>query len=198
MIYAERMSPSRMVAMAMVVLIHLLVGYVFISGLALRVISQASEDLKTFDVAIPEPPAEAPPAPPPPQGTAEAEPVVAPTPRVPAPSAAPSMSTGEARSTPSGQSARSATLRRGSFDNDRDYPDSARRREEQGTVRVSYTIAADGRVTSCNVVASSGSSALDTTTCRIIRNRFRFSPAMDSNGNPVPETKSQSVRWQLN
>jgi protein TonB len=107
------------------------------------------------------------------------------------------MSAGEARSTTGGPLATSATLRSGAFHNERDYPGAARRAEEQGTVRVSYTIGLDGRVTNCTVTASSGSRSLDTTTCRILERRFRYSPARDSSGNPVSQTKSQSVSWQL-
>ena len=40
-------------------------------------------------------------------------------------------------------------------------------------------------MTDCSVTSSSGSSALDQATCRILRSRARFTPARDSSGNPT-------------
>jgi protein TonB len=82
--------------------------------------------------------------------------------------------------------------------NPEDYPASAQRAEEQGTVRVRLDVGANGRVTSCTVSSSSGSSALDAATCRILRSRARFTPARDSNGNPAPDTiTSPPITWRL-
>lgn len=78
-----------------------------------------------------------------------------------------------------------------------DYPQSAIRNGEQGTTGVTLTIGPDGRVSSCDVTASSGSSALDNATCNIIRRRTRFEPARDEAGNPVSDTVTQRIRWEL-
>lgn len=78
-----------------------------------------------------------------------------------------------------------------------DYPPSAARNEEEGTTGVRITIGADGRVSSCDVIASSGSSSLDTTTCSIIQRRARFVPARDEAGNAVSDTYTQRIRWSL-
>jgi protein TonB len=80
---------------------------------------------------------------------------------------------------------------------DSDYPESAIDREEQGTVAVRLTIGTNGRVTACSVTQSSGSRTLDSTTCRIAQQRGRYTPAMDSNGNPTTGTDSARVTWRL-
>jgi TonB family protein len=80
---------------------------------------------------------------------------------------------------------------------DEDYPASALRAGEQGTVRYRLEIGANGRVTGSAVTVSSGSAALDSTTCRLLRSRARFTPARDGNGNPVPDTAEGAVVWRL-
>lgn len=80
---------------------------------------------------------------------------------------------------------------------DEDYPASAVRAGEQGTVRFRLGVGADGRVTDCTILSSSGSSALDSTTCRLVRSRARFTPARDKTGSPVPDTVESSVTWSL-
>jgi TonB family protein len=78
-----------------------------------------------------------------------------------------------------------------------DYPPGALRAEEQGTVAFDATIGADGRVTSCTVTSSSGSTSLDEATCRLITRRARFTPAKDAAGNPISSTYSSRFRWEL-
>ena len=182
-------------AVAAVVGIHAFLAYAFITGLAYTVVQQISPELKTFDVVEPAPPAEEPA--PEPQAAENPSPVeVSPS---PVPTRANPLSTAPTRGPASqgGAAAASARLLRGHFNNETDYPDRARSREEQGMVRVSYTVGADGRVSNCTVVQSSGSSSLDSTTCRIIQRRYRYAPARDAAGNPVSTTITTSVNWQL-
>jgi protein TonB len=84
-----------------------------------------------------------------------------------------------------------------SYVSDADYPTSAIRAEEQGTTRFRLTVGPDGRVTGCTVTGSSGSSALDSATCRLMKSRARFTPARDSSGNPTSDTVSNAIRWIL-
>ena len=59
MAYADqKMSAGRIWSIVIVALLHALLGYAFVSGLAMRVIEKAREDLKTFDVEEPLPPEE--------------------------------------------------------------------------------------------------------------------------------------------
>lgn len=80
---------------------------------------------------------------------------------------------------------------------DEDYPASAIRAGEQGIVRYRLDIGPNGRVTSCTITASSGSAALDSTTCRLLRSRARFTPARDSSGQPVNDTADGAITWRL-
>jgi protein TonB len=84
-----------------------------------------------------------------------------------------------------------------SYVSDADYPAAAIRSEEQGTTRFRLAVGPDGRVRDCTVTGSSGSSALDSATCRIMRARARFTPARDGNGNPAPDTVANAIRWVL-
>jgi protein TonB len=78
-----------------------------------------------------------------------------------------------------------------------DYPSDARRARAQGDTLVSMTIGPDGRVANCMVTASSGSSALDVASCRILRQRARYSPARDAAGNPTTGRDSGRITWRL-
>ena len=78
-----------------------------------------------------------------------------------------------------------------------DYPAAAIRAEAEGTTRFTLAIGANGRVTDCTVTGSSGNSALDNTTCRILRSRARYTPARDSSGNPISGQDRGSVTWRL-
>ena len=80
---------------------------------------------------------------------------------------------------------------------DDDYPAVAMRGDEEGTTRYRIEIGPDGRVSRCTITGSSGSNALDQTTCRIVRARTRFAPARDSRGRPVPDTREGEVTWRM-
>jgi protein TonB len=75
-----------------------------------------------------------------------------------------------------------------------DYPASAIRAGAQGITTVSIQIGVDGRVTGCSVTASSGNSALDSTTCSLVQRRYRYAPAT-RNGQPVASSSTQSISW---
>lgn len=79
----------------------------------------------------------------------------------------------------------------------RDYPRGLSRAGLGGSVTVALEIGADGRVTDCAVTGSSGLAELDATTCRLIRARFRYRPATDAAGNPVPGRAAWRQDWWL-
>ena len=89
-----------------------------------------------------------------------------------------------------------ARLLRGRID-DGDYPRTAYRARIGGTVIARLRIAADGRVGDCTVTRSSGNAALDETTCRLIRQRFRYEPARDAAGNAVSSETGWRQTWWL-
>jgi len=78
-----------------------------------------------------------------------------------------------------------------------DYPAAALRNNEQGRVQFILDIGADGRVTTCAVTETSGSATLDSTTCRIMRSRPRYTPARNALGRPVADRDRGAVRWAL-
>ena len=78
-----------------------------------------------------------------------------------------------------------------------DYPVEALRNDEQCTVGFRLQVGSDGKPTGCSIVSSSGSSSLDSTTCRIMMERARFEPARDARGRAVPDQSSGRIRWVL-
>ena len=78
-----------------------------------------------------------------------------------------------------------------------DYPADAIRRAEEGTTGFRLEVGPDGRVTGCTVTASSGSAALDETTCRLMTTRPRFEAARDRQGRPTTAAVNARIRWSL-
>jgi len=76
-----------------------------------------------------------------------------------------------------------------------DYPESAFRDNAGGTVAVLYTVGVDGRVHDCRVTQSSGRADLDAATCDALVRRFRYKPARDAYGRPVPERIGRDQTW---
>jgi protein TonB len=208
------MSGNRIVALIIVAIIHLAVGYALITGLAYSSIRKAIERVTTVDVETPPPPTETPPppppdkmpppppivAPPPPINIAVAPPaittvreapppppVIIPVARPPAPPPPPPPQ--QANPTPKGRPQNWVT--------NNDYPSRALREEEQGTTRFSVSVNTEGRVASCTVTGSSGHDDLDQAVCRLITSRARFNPAKDSNGQPMTGTWASSFRWEI-
>ena len=80
---------------------------------------------------------------------------------------------------------------------DLEYPAAALNAREEGTTTADLAIAADGRVTGCTIVSSSGSATLDAETCRLALLRARAAPAVGPNGDPVSGTGRVRVRWAI-
>lgn len=80
---------------------------------------------------------------------------------------------------------------------DSDYPRAASRAQVGGTVVAHFDVGTEGRVSNCRVVQSSGNADLDETTCRLIEKRFRYQPATDAQGRPVPTVAGWRQDWWL-
>ena len=78
-----------------------------------------------------------------------------------------------------------------------DYPDGPYRRRIGGTVHLRFTGAPTGRVSDCAVTRSSGSRELDSVTCRLIQQRFRYRPARDAEGRPIAERVVGEHVWEV-
>ena len=197
------MSTRKMVSIGLVLLLHALLGYAFITGLAFNVVKKVVVDLKTFDVneaapppppppdiKLPPPPVVAPPpmvqiqAPPPPVVTvAPPPPPAAPPPPAPPPVIQP------VRASPKGKMQDLVTAD--------DYPSASLRNNEEGVTRYRLDVGSDGKVVSCTVTGSSGHPALDDAACRLLTRRARFNPATNSSGEKVASVWSASVKWVI-
>ncbi|MBI3246326.1 MAG: energy transducer TonB [Deltaproteobacteria bacterium] len=76
------------------------------------------------------------------------------------------------------------------------YPMLARRRGEQGTVLLRVRVRADGSVAEAEVKQSSGSTLLDDTALRTVRDSWRFTPAR-LNGMPMESWVEVPIRFVL-
>ena len=78
-----------------------------------------------------------------------------------------------------------------------DYPSEALRNNESGTVGALVWVEITGRISTCAIIESSGSTALEQTTCDILKRRSRFAPAKDAAGKAVRAPMFTRIRWLL-
>lgn len=221
MAYSDQAPGSRRIAtIAGVAVIHGLLGFAFVTGMATNFVGEVTRTLTTTNVPVDVPPP--PDTPPPPEQTAtapsSASSITAVVPRVPTPAASSIVSVDllpapplpfppahievappppPASLVPSKASGVRALGNRNSWIITDDYPAAALRAEDEGVVSLSVQVGSDGRVSGCSIVASSGSAALDSAACRLYQRRARFEPARDDAGNAVATSYSDRVRWQL-
>ena len=71
-----------------------------------------------------------------------------------------------------------------------DYPVPEGGREARfgQSVTIAMTVGVDGRASNCRVVKPSNDPVADRVTCELAVERFRFEPARDARGDPVPAT----------
>ena len=199
-----QMSTRKMAAIVLMVVLHAIIGYAFITGLAFNVIKKTVVDLKTFDVnEAPPPPPPPPPKvnlPPPPvtvtppivQIQTVAPPVIVappPPPVIVAPPPPPPVIHAEVRASPRGKMQDLVTSD--------DYPSASLRNNEEGVTRYRLDVGADGKVIACTATGSSGHPALDETTCKLLQRRARFNPAKNSSGEAVASVWNGAVRWRI-
>lgn len=214
MAYADQqMSGNKVTAFIIVALIHIVVGYALVTGLAYEAVKKVVQKVTTVDVKEEEKKEE--PPPPPPKKEAAPPPIVAPpvkvniavtpppvqtvitppppTPQIvfappPAPVAPPPPAGPTKGAIPKGNP--------GSWATTNDYPSRALREEREGTTGFRVSVGPDGRVTDCQITASSGHPDLDQATCDNVRRRARFTPAV-ADGQPTTGSYSNRVRWVI-
>ncbi|KMS55381.1 energy transducer TonB [Novosphingobium barchaimii LL02] len=221
MAYADQqMSTNKIVALVIVALIHVFVGYALVTGLAYKAAQQVIKKVTTVDIKEEKPKEEEPPPPPPEQPDTPPPPIVAPPPPIniapappqvvtvqtppPAPppmiqtappiQAAPPPPPGPSKARgvrPKGQAGWAGRIQS-------NYPTRAAREEREGRVGVRVQIGADGRVSACSVSSSSGSPDLDEAACDGMTRYARFDPALDDGGNPVSSNYSTAIVYKLN
>ncbi|MGY6637130.1 MAG: energy transducer TonB [Erythrobacter sp. SCN 62-14] len=221
MAYADQqMNGNKAISIVIVALIHVAIGYLLISGLAISAVKKVVERVTTVDIEEPPPPPDEPP-PPPPEQPAAPPPPVAPPPPIsiapapppiqtqatippPAPPAItipPPAPPAPPAPPPAPSKARGATTK-----NERswaariqdNYPARALREETQGTVGVRVTVTPQGRAANCQVTASSGSPILDQAACQGMERYAQFNPALDDDGNPTTGAFSTRITYQIN
>ena len=213
MAYADQqMSGNRITAIVVVVLIHLAVGYVLVTGLAYDAYKKVIAHVATVDVKEPD---KKPPPPPPPQKNLPPPPIVAPPPPINV-ATAPSQVTTVATPPPAAPvlapvaapvappPPRASKARRASAKNQSAWQADIQEnltsdavREGSGTVGMTITIGADGRVSDCTPSHSSGKPGLDRSACAGMKRFARYTPALDDDGNPISSTTTQTIRFDL-
>ncbi|OCC22982.1 energy transducer TonB [Croceicoccus estronivorus] len=83
----------------------------------------------------------------------------------------------------------------GDINSARDYPKGTRERRIGHSVTILLTVGTSGRVTDCRVTQSSPDPEADAITCQLAVERFRFRPAIDALGDPVPGKYAWRQRW---
>ncbi len=78
-----------------------------------------------------------------------------------------------------------------------DYPSSAVKARLEGTVYLMLGVDPEGSTIGCAILRSSGHRILDDQTCRMLKKRSSFEPALDENGQAVHSNWISSVRWSL-
>ncbi|WP_176592625.1 energy transducer TonB [Sphingobium sp. EM0848] len=217
MAYADHsQGSSRTISIIIVALIHAVLGYAFVTGLGMKYVKKAAEQLNVIDVKEEPPPPDEEPPPPPPDQPIEPPPVVAPPPIVQTPVQAPPIQTVRtpppvfnpvpvaappppAPPPPPEVPASRATPRSnpGSWLSDADYPSRAQREERSGTAGFRLEIGPDGRVTNCTITSSTGHADLDEATCRLLPKRAKFKPATAAGGGPMSDTYNGRITWRL-
>lgn len=217
MAYADqKMSGNKVTALIIVAIIHVLVGYALVTGLAYSAAKKLVEKVTTVEIKeevkkeepppppkkqeAPPPPIVAPPpkiqlAPPPPVTVVDTPPppappapiVLAPPAPVPPPPAPSQARPARAKN----QGSWAARIQ----DN---YPSDALRQEKEGRVGVRVTIGPDGRVTGCSVTSSSGTPSLDSAACDGMQRYARYDPALDEAGHPTTGSASTAIVYKIN
>jgi periplasmic protein TonB len=222
MSYADQQKAGNKTAsIAIVILIHVAIGYLLVTGLAINAVKQVVERVTTVDIEEPPPPEEPDEPPPPQEQPTSPPPPVAPPPPIsvavnappiqtqptipppsppaltippPAPVAPPAPPPGPSQA----RGAKTKNERSWASRIQENYPARALREETEGTVGVRVTVTADGRASNCSVTSSSGSPILDQAACQGMERYARFDPALDAAGNPTTDSYSTRITYKLN
>jgi periplasmic protein TonB len=221
---SQQQAGNKTTSIVIVILIHVAIGYLLVTGLAIDAVKQVVERVTTVEVKEEEPPPE-PDEPPPPEPDTP-DPVSPPPPNAPEsliemPRESPIQTT--QRETPqevfrkpdvTQEPVRAAepverppSKARGVQPKNQrswaariqdNYPRRAAQEEIEGTVGVRVTVTADGKATGCSVTKSSGSDILDGAACKDLERYGRFDPALNDAGDPISASWSTRITYKLN
>jgi periplasmic protein TonB len=224
--YAEqqRKPGKHLVGIGIVILMHILLGWALVSGLARKVVEVIKNPIETKiieEVKPPPPPPEN--LPPPPPKLAPPPPSFVPPPEVtvaPPPTPAPAITTTTVAPPPAPVTiapapapaapapapvAQAAAL----FSADakkcaptaEDYPPAAQRADATGSSVIRFTVDATGKMTGAEVVRSAGGSREHRLLDRVAITKFgecKFTPGRDANGAAVGGSVTVEYVWKLN
>lgn len=211
---AER---PNLIGIGTVALLHLLLGYALVSGLARKVVEVVKAPLEThlIDEVKPPPPPPPPPVTPPPQKLAPPPAFVPPPEVTPPPQSQPTIAVTTTEPPPAPvvitpappvveappappRVAVAARLEVASCEKP-DYPAAALRADATGTTKIRFAVDADGRVVRADLENPSGASRehrlLDRAAIDAL-SRCRFKPGTDETGRPVGSTAFVSYVWK--
>jgi len=221
---SQQQAGNKTTSIVIVVLIHVAIGYLLVTGLAINAVKEVVERVTTVNVEEPPPPPPPPDEPPPeqPDNTSPPPPVtppqqlaIAPNPppivtqqEIPPvtrtevrPSVQPSAPPGPPPAPKGPSKARGVqpkNQRSWSARIQEDYPRRAAQEEIEGTVGVRCTVTPDGRATGCSVTSSSGSDILDGAATKAVERYARFDPALNADGEPISASWSTRITYKLN
>ena len=220
----QRNPGKHMVGFSVVLVLHLLLGWALLNGLAQRLVEVIKAPLETKIIEevkppppppppenLPPPPKFAPPPPsfvPPPEVNVNPPPMQAPTITTttvappptavtiqpPAPSAPPAPPRPRVAAIPAIANAGACAPT-----ND-DYPSAAKRAEATGTTKVRFTVGADGKLVSAELVKSAGPSREHKMLDRVAISKLsecNFRAGTDENGRPVGATVEVEYVWKI-
>jgi periplasmic protein TonB len=207
----ERAPARRLAGIGVVMLLHVLLIYALVTGLARKVVEIVKQPLETkvIEEIKPPPPPEMEPPPPPPKMAAPPPPFI-PPPEV-AVSTPPTQSTIAAVSnvkpdnpafalpqkaeTPATGASRTAAVVDFGTCAKPEYPRNSQRNEEQGTVVLAFLIGVDGSVKDARLDKSSGFRDLDKAALRGL-SQCKFKPAT-TDGHATETWSSVQYVWRL-
>ena len=221
----QRSGGKHAVGFGVVVVLHLILGWALLNGLAQRMVEVIKGPLDTKIIEeqakppppppenLPPPPKFQPPPPsfvPPPEVNVNPPPMPAPTitttqvapppaPFVPAP---PPVVAAPAPPAPPRVAARAAIANVNECaPSSDDYPAAAKRAEATGTTRIRFTVGPDGRLAGQpEIVKSAGSSREHKMMDRVAAAKLsecKFKPGVDENGKPVGGSFDVDYVWKL-
>jgi len=222
---SQQQAGNKTTSIVIVVLIHVAIGYLLVTGLAIDAVKQVVERVTTVEVKEEEPPPE-PDEPPPPEPDTP-EPVSPPPPNAPPPlidnlvqnspitvqdrpsdpqvfrkpdvTQEPVRAAEPVQRPPSkARGVQPKNQRSWAARIQDNYPRRAAQEEIEGTVGVRVTVTADGKATGCSVTSSSGSDILDSAACKDLERYGRFDPALNDAGDPISASWSTRITYKLN
>jgi len=220
----QRQPTKHLLAFSVVVVLHILLGWALVNGLARKIVEVVKAPIETKIIEevkppppppenLPPPPKFAPPPPsfvPPPEVVVQPPPVQAPTITTttvvppPAPVTLAPAPDPNARPAPPGPPPVAAKPAIANVSacapRDEDYPPAAVRAEATGITKIRFTIDGEGKLVKTEIVKPAGSSRehrlLDTMAAQKLSN-CRFTPGIDDHGKPVGGTFDVEYVWKL-